>query len=214
VSIPVIALTAAAAGLAALGLTSWMQRVAGVESRWLRSGLHVVLAAAAGAGAAAVATGWAELAGFAVLAVGCALLVVIDLASLRLPNVIVGPLYLVVFAALGIATLVDGDPARLARAAGAALAMTAVYFALAFISPSSLGLGDVKLAGVLGAFLGWLGWSHALLGMLAAFVLAGLVAVGLVIAIRASGRTAFPFGPMMIAGAALGAAGGATFLPV
>jgi len=214
VSIPVIVATALAAGLAALALTSWMQRVAEVESGWLRSGLHVLVAAAAGAGAAALATDWIELAGFALLAVGCALLVVIDLAALRLPDVIVGPLYLIVFAALAITTLVNGDPLRLARAAGAALAMAAVYGVLALVSPSSLGLGDVKLAGVLGAFLGWLGWSHALLGLLAAFLLAGLVAIVLVVALRASRRTAFPFGPLMIAGAALGAAGGVTVLPV
>ena len=213
-SVPVIVLTALAAGLAALGLTTWMQRLAASDSRWVRSGLHVPLSAAAGAGAALLATGWAELAGFAVLAVGCALLVVIDLAALRLPDVIVGPLYLAIFSTLAVAALVEGgDPQRLARAAAAALAMAAVYFVLALISPSGLGLGDVKLAGVLGAFLGWLGWSNALLGLLAAFLLAGMVAIVLVVAMRASRRTAFPFGPLMILGAVLGAAGGVALLP-
>ena len=188
--------------------------VAKTDSRWLTSGLHVPLATAAGAGAAVLATGWAELTGFALLAVGCALLTVTDLAALRLPDVIVGPLYLIIFGALAVAALIDGDPMPLARAVGAAVAMAAVYFVLAFISPSSLGMGDVKLAGILGAFLGWLGWSNALLGLLAAFLLAGAVALMLLITIRASRRTDFAFGPLMIAGAALGAAGGLHILPV
>jgi leader peptidase (prepilin peptidase)/N-methyltransferase len=206
VSTPVILVTAVAAGLAAVGLTRWMRQVARTESRWLRCGLHILFAAAAGAGAAALASSWAELAGYAILAVGCALLTVIDLAALRLPNVIVGPLYLAIFAALTVAALVGGEPGRLGRAALAAAVLVAVYFVLAFISPSGLGLGDVKLAGVLGAFLGWLGWSHALLGTLAAFLLSGVVAIILLIATRANRRTAFPFGPLMIAGAAIGAA--------
>jgi leader peptidase (prepilin peptidase) / N-methyltransferase len=201
----VIVLSAVATGLAAIVLTRWMQRIAGTESRWLRSGLHVLLASGAGAGAAALATGWAELAGYAILSLGCALLFVIDLAALRLPDRIIGPLYLAIFAALAAAALGAGQPGRLGRAALAAAILLAVYFVLALISPSGLGLGDVKLAGVLGAFLGWLGWSQALAGTLAAFLLSGAVAIILLIATRANRRTAFPFGPLMIAGAAVGA---------
>jgi hypothetical protein len=131
-------------GLAALGLTRWMRQVAEVESRWLASGLHIAVAAVAGAGAAALADNWAELIGYTLLGLGCALLVSIDLAALRLPNVIVGPLYIVVTVALAVAAGVNGEPLRLARAAGAAALLILLYFVLAFIRPSGMGLPTIK----------------------------------------------------------------------
>jgi leader peptidase (prepilin peptidase)/N-methyltransferase len=200
--------TALATGAAAVALTPWMQRLAGAESLWMRSGLHAVVAACAGAGVAVLADGWAELVGFAVLAVGCALLVMIDLAVKRLPDAIVGPLYLALFAALAVAASLDGNPAGLARAAAAAGLAVTGYFVLAFISPAGLGLGDVKLAGVLAGFLGWLGWSEVMFGMLAAFALNAAVALVLLATGRATRHTEIPFGPLMVAGAALGAACG------
>jgi leader peptidase (prepilin peptidase)/N-methyltransferase len=83
---------------------------------------------------------------------------------------------------------------------------------LAFISPASLGLGDVKLAGLLGAFLGWLGWSQTLLGALSAFVLVGLWSGVLLLTRRVQRTGSVAFGPWMILGAALGAASGVSAL--
>src|SRR3954451_9160705 len=97
-STTVIVLTALVAGLCALGLTRWMRGVAKIKSPWVGSYLHVVLASGAGAGAAVLADNWAELVGYTLLGVGCALLVVVDLAAMRLPNVIIGPLYLLLLA--------------------------------------------------------------------------------------------------------------------
>jgi hypothetical protein len=87
------------AALSAAALTGWMRRLAATDSRWFRSGLHIALAAIGGTGGALLADDWAELAAFAVLAVGCGLLVVIDLTTFRLPNQIVGPLYPAMFLA-------------------------------------------------------------------------------------------------------------------
>ena len=198
--------TALATGTAAVALTPWMQRLARAESWWLRSGVHALIAASAGAGVAVLAEGWAELAGFAILAVGCALLVVIDLAVKRLPDAIVGPLYLALFAALTAAAILDGNLAGLGRAAAASALAVAGYFLLAFISPAGLGLGDVKLAGVLAGFLGWLGWSEVLFGMLSAFALGAMVSLVLLAAGRVKRDSEIPFGPLMVAGAALAAA--------
>jgi leader peptidase (prepilin peptidase)/N-methyltransferase len=213
---PIIMIIGAAlfSGLAALGLTRWMRQVAEVESRWLASGLHVAVAAAAGAGAAALADNWAELIGYTLLGLGCALLVSIDLAALRLPNVIVGPLYIVVTVALAVAAGVNGEPLRLARAAGAAALLILLYFVLAFIRPSGMGLGDVKFVGVLGLFLGWLGWSQVMVGTMAAFVLSSVIGLALVAAKRVNLKTGLPFGPWMIAGAAVGAAFGPVILSI
>lgn len=204
--LPVVLLVAAAAATAAFALTSWMQAVAGVESRWLTSWVHVPLAGLAGAGAAALAPTWAQAVAFAPLALAAALLLVIDLADHRLPDVMVKPMYPILFAGLALAAAVDGGWSDLGRAAAAGAVLFAVYLVLVLISPSGLGLGDVKLAGVLGGFLGWFGWSHVLLGTVAAFVLGAGFSLVMLALRRANAKTQFAFGPWMLVGAAVGAA--------
>ncbi|NLI19168.1 MAG: prepilin peptidase [Actinomycetales bacterium] len=178
-----------------------MCRVAASDSRWLRSGLHIVLAGIGGAGAALVSGTWVEAVTFTAVAVALALLVVVDQATFRLPDVIVGPTFLVLVTGLLVATVLSGEWARFGRAAAAAAVLLVGYFALAWINPAGLGLGDVKLAGVLGGVLGWFGWPHVMVGVLAGFLLSG--AVGLVILITRQGglKSEFPFGPWMILGA-------------
>jgi leader peptidase (prepilin peptidase)/N-methyltransferase len=66
-----------------------------------------------------------------------------------------------------------------------------------------MGFGDVKLAGVLGLVLGWLGWSILLVGGFLGFLL-GAVVGGALMAVRKAGRKSkIPFGPFMLAGALL-----------
>ncbi|MGO4454261.1 prepilin peptidase [Arthrobacter sp. RAF14] len=86
--------------------------------------------------------------------------------------------------------------------AGGALAFL-FHFLLRTLSPASLGFGDVKLAGVLGMHLAYLGWWPLILGTLLAFTLAGLTALGLLLFRRLGWRDSIPFGPFMIAGAAV-----------
>jgi leader peptidase (prepilin peptidase)/N-methyltransferase len=82
-------------------------------------------------------------------------------------------------------------------------ALYGFYFALAFVYPAGMGFGDVKLAGVLGLLLGWLGWGALVVGAFFGFVLGGVVGAALMFARRAGRRTAIPFGPFMLAGAFL-----------
>jgi leader peptidase (prepilin peptidase)/N-methyltransferase len=131
---------------------------------------------------------------------------VIDLAAHRLPDVIVGPTYVLLFLAFTVSAGWSGDWSALGRAALAAAAVGFGYFLLALISPAGLGLGDVKLAGLLGAFLGWLGWSQVLIGTAAAFVINGLVVALLLLARRISLRSTVAFGPWIVAGAVFAAA--------
>lgn len=65
-------------------------------------------------------------------------------------------------------------------------------------------MGDVKLAGVIGLVLGWVGWSALAVGALAAFLLGGLAAAILIVARRASRTSGIPFGPWMLGGAWVG----------
>lgn len=193
-------------GVVAAVLGRWMRALAESDSRWLRSGLHVALAAAGGFGAAYLALGWPDLVTFAALAVGCALLIAIDLAVFRLPDAIVLPLYPVVFGGLTVTAAMFDVWGSLGRAAAAAAALLAFYFVLALINPSGLGLGDVKLSGVLGAFLGWLGWPAVLAGTLAAFAINAVIALVLLAAGRVGAKSGIAFGPAMVIGAVLGAA--------
>jgi leader peptidase (prepilin peptidase)/N-methyltransferase len=64
-----------------------------------------------------------------------------------------------------------------------------------------MGFGDVKLAGVLGLFLGWLGWGEVISGGFLGFLFGGVVGVGLIMARRAGRKSQIPFGPFMLAGA-------------
>ena len=131
-------------------------------------------------------------------------LAAIDLDVHRLPNSIVLPAYLVGGVALTVAAIAAGDLVSLARAAAGAGILFAFYLVLALIAPRGMGMGDVKLAGVLGLFLGWFGWEALAVGALAAFLLGGLYGVILIIGRRARRTTGIPFGPWMLAGAWVG----------
>lgn len=133
-------------------------------------------------------------------------LAVVDLEVRRLPDRLVLPAYPAAALLLTACSLVTGDPAALLRAVTCAGAGVAGFLLAALLSPGSqgLGLGDVKLAGVLGALLGWWGWSDALLGLLGGFVLGGLGALLLLLARRVDRRGDIAFGPAMLLAAYLG----------
>jgi leader peptidase (prepilin peptidase)/N-methyltransferase len=105
--------------------------------------------------------------------------------------------------------LASGDWFALLRAVIGSAGCSLLYFIIAFISPRGLGMGDVKLAAVLGLYLGWLGWGPLAVGAFAAFLLGGVFAIILLLARRARRGTGIPFGPWMIAGAWLGIGVGA-----
>lgn len=128
-------------------------------------------------------------------------LTMIDIDHKRLPNVIVYPSAVVVGAWLVGASVIAGESGTAIRTLLAGAALFAFYLLLALVYPAGMGLGDVKLAFVLGMALGWLSWSAVVVGTFLAFLLGALVGLA-VIAIRGGGRkTAIPFGPFMLAGA-------------
>jgi leader peptidase (prepilin peptidase)/N-methyltransferase len=140
---------------------------------------------------------------FLVLAGHGVLLGSVDLGCRRLPDLLVGSAFAGCVVPLALATTVDGTPDRLLRAAFGATAMGVSYLVLALLPRSGLGFGDVKLAGVLGLALGWLGWPAVLLGLALPHLLGGPVAVVLLLTGRAERETALPFGPALLAGALL-----------
>ena len=132
-------------------------------------------------------------------AVGLAL-ALIDLDCRRLPDVLTLPSYPVAAALLGVAAVVGSDSGSLVRALLGGAAMFAVYFTLCFAYPAGMGFGDVKLAGVLGLYTGWLGWGSWAVGLFLGFFLGGLFGVLLIAGRRGGRKTAVPFGPFMLLG--------------
>jgi len=130
----------------------------------------------------------------------------IDVALHLLPN----PLVLMLLAGGLLLLLVPEIFSRqfddLLRAALGALILFAGYLILGLISPGGIGMGDVKLAAPVGLYLGYLGWTHLLYGVLIGFVLNGVVTM---IVLSRKGRnraTEVPHGPSM-----LGAVAAVTF---
>lgn len=145
----------------------------------------------------------AELPAFLFLAGAGLLLAVVDLRHRLLPNRVVVPSVVVGLALLAVPAAVAGDGTALLRAGLGAVLLFAVFLVLALISPSGLGMGDVKLAALLGLYLGWLGWDALALGGAAGFLVQAVVVLPLLALRRIGLRSELPFGPAMLAGAAL-----------
>jgi leader peptidase (prepilin peptidase)/N-methyltransferase len=133
-------------------------------------------------------------------AIGVALWM-IDLDVKRLPNAIVLPSYAVAGGLLTVAAAATGEWGSLVRALLGMAALFGLYFLLALIYPAGMGFGDVKLAGVLGLYLGWLGWAEVVAGGFLGFLLGGVIGLGLMAVRRAGRKSQIPFGPFMLAGA-------------
>ncbi|MEU7783775.1 A24 family peptidase [Amycolatopsis sp. NPDC049159] len=113
-----------------------------------------------------------------------------DLRHLRLPDALTLPAYPLVGAAIGAAALGGGGPSLALRAAIGAVLFGAAH-ALAHRT-STLGAGDVKLSGSLGAVLGAVGW--------AALPVAAVLAALLSLAVAAAReRARVPHGPALLA---------------
>jgi leader peptidase (prepilin peptidase)/N-methyltransferase len=149
-----------------------------------------------------------ELPAFLVLAGAGVLLAVIDVRHRLLPNRVLLPAFGAGALLLTGAAALTGDWSALLRAGAAAVVLFAVYLALALISPRSLGMGDVKLAGLLGLYLGWLGWGVLVVGAAAGFAVQALLALVLLAGRRIGLHGELPFGPAMLLGAAVAIAAG------
>jgi leader peptidase (prepilin peptidase)/N-methyltransferase len=142
---------------------------------------------------------WALPAYLYLAAAGLAL-ALIDLDCKRLPDALTLPSYPVAAVLFGVAALLGSDSGDLLMAVLGGLAMFAVYFGLAFAYPAGMGFGDVKLAGVLGMYLGWLGWGAWAVGLFLGFFLGGVFGMGLILLKKGGRKTAVPFGPFMLLG--------------
>jgi leader peptidase (prepilin peptidase)/N-methyltransferase len=132
-------------------------------------------------------------------------LAVIDWRTKLLPTKLIAPSYVAVIVLSVVAALSDNDRHALVMAGVGWLVAGGTYFVLWFIYPRGMGYGDVRLSGVLGIALGYLGWATLLTGVYAGFLLGGFG--GLVLSLlKIVDRKANPFGPFMLVGAVVGVA--------
>jgi leader peptidase (prepilin peptidase)/N-methyltransferase len=128
-------------------------------------------------------------------------LTLIDLDTHRLPNSIVLPSYVVAGILLTSAAWLTGEWTALLRAAVGMALLYLFYALLRLVRPRGMGGGDVKLAGLVGIYLGWLGWGALAVGAFTAFLYGGVFGIALLLLRRAGRKTAIPFGPWMLLGA-------------
>jgi leader peptidase (prepilin peptidase)/N-methyltransferase len=147
--------------------------------------------------------GW-RLPAFLFLAALSITLAVIDLDTFRLPFWLVAPAYPVAMVLLGAASLAERDRGSAVRALIGAAALWAFYRLLHAVYPGGMGYGDVRLAGVLGLYLGWLGWDRLIVGAFLGFLVGGLGGAVLLGLRRTSLKSEIPYGPYLLAGAWLG----------
>ena len=141
-----------------------------------------------------------ELPAYCVLAASAVAISAIDIEHMRIPSAIV---YMT--AALGAPLLVLASAgthrwSALASAAIGGAVAFAVFFALFYAVPKGIGFGDVRFAGLCGAFLGWMGYREVIAGFLLSFIVAGVPAAVLLAMRKVQRRTKIPFGPFLAAG--------------
>jgi leader peptidase (prepilin peptidase) / N-methyltransferase len=191
-------------------VAGWLSPVAGwllPVARWLLpiGGRDLLVELGTGAGFAVMALRFGlspVLPAFLLLAALAPALAVIDLRWRRLPDPLTLPAYPAAALLLAVGALAIPGGTRHFLSALAGMAAAWLFFALlALIHPAGLGWGDVKLSGVLGLYLGWLGAAAVVAGLLGAFVLAALAGLGLIATGRATRKSQIPFGPFMLASA-------------
>ncbi|MET9232482.1 A24 family peptidase [Lentzea sp. NPDC003310] len=176
----------------------------GLVGRFTSTGVALPLVSAAVLAVLALKfAGSVEVLAFACLgAVGVALSF-IDTAVHRLPDVLTLPAYPLVLVLLTVAALTGGTFGALGRAVLGGLVLAFVYRVLEFLNPAGMGYGDVKLSGVIGMALAWLGWPVLLFGAALSFVLSAVVSLVLLLLRKVTLKSALPFGPFMLLGAFL-----------
>lgn len=156
---------------------------------------------------AVIGTRWVLPAFLWFLAVTLALSL-IDYDTKRIPNRILFPGVVVGAVLLGGGAALDGALAAYGRSWLAAIAYFGGFLILALIYPPGFGMGDVKLAFMLGMFSGFVAWASLAASVFLAIMVGGVLSIGALVTRRAGRKDYIPFGPSLVIGAWIGIAYG------
>ena len=157
--------------------------------------------AAAWAGAVWLVGAQWTLASFLWMVAVTVVLSFVDLRSYRLPNRVLVPGTVAGLLLLAGGALLDGRIRDVPEALLTGLGYSVMLLIPALVTRGAIGMGDVKLAFLLGLFAGYHGWETAVAALVSAFLLAGAVGVLLLALRRITRHDHLPFGPFMVAGA-------------
>ena len=133
-------------------------------------------------------------------------LVLTDVDFRRIPNRILYPGLVVGSILLGAGAFLDGDLPMFGRAILGGAGYFLLLLLVALVARGGFGFGDVKLAALLGQFSAYRAWESLFVGVFSAFVIGGLLSIGLLLSRRVGRKDAIAFGPSMTLGAYVGIA--------
>ncbi|TFH54912.1 prepilin peptidase [Glutamicibacter arilaitensis] len=123
-----------------------------------------------------------------------------DMATHRLPNRLVASWLAASLAVIALLGIFRSDLHGVLMGLLGLLLLGGGYLLLTLASGGAMGMGDVKLAGVLGLNHGYYSLPSLFFATLLAFVLATLWVIGGVVARKLTLKSAVPFGPFMLIG--------------
>ncbi|MHB8288731.1 MAG: prepilin peptidase [Acidimicrobiales bacterium] len=125
---------------------------------------------------------------------------VVDARMRIVPVRFVYPTLVATLVVLPLASVLDHSSSSLVHAAIGGASAFGFFFLVHFIYPDGLGFGDVRLAFLIGVYLGWLGEAYVFVGLALSFVFAAVAGLWLVI-FRGQGRkSSVPLVPFLAAG--------------
>ncbi len=129
---------------------------------------------------------------------------VIDIRERVIPAKLVWGAGLPGLGLLVLASLTAGTPGRLGLALGGGAAAFGAFYLVWYLRPGGIGFGDVRLAALLGLFVGWLGPGELFVALFAACLTGAAVGVPLALIGGGGRRLAIPFGPFLMVGSLIG----------
>jgi leader peptidase (prepilin peptidase) / N-methyltransferase len=164
--------------------------------------MGIVCGAVLGAFAASIGAD-VVLAPFSVFGLSLVAISFVDVERYLVPNRIVYPTLAVAAPLLVLSSAVDHRWESSERAALAGAVSFAAFLLLHLAVPRGMGYGDVRLAGLVGMTVGWLGLGHAFVAFFSAFVLGALFGAAVMVVTGHGRKTRIPFAPFLAAGAVL-----------
>ena len=152
----------------------------------------------------AAASGWSLLAAFLVFGGTTLALALIDLDHQLIPNRVLFPGMGAAGVLLTVGALVDDAGSSLLRGLLGAMSYFLFLLVVAIIARGGFGMGDVKLALLLGLFLGFLGWDVLAVGLVLAILLGGVASALMLLFTEKGKKAKFAYGPYLVLGAWIG----------